>query len=133
MSETSKIVLLADDDADDQDLFREAFSQATPSVEVLAVSFGRDVLAYLRTCADTRLPSLMVLDYNMPDMNGAQVLELLSENERSRLIPAVVWSTSNAFLYKEVCKKNGAKDYFQKPHQFDEMIALCRKIFEMIS
>ena len=131
MNTPSRFILLADDDLDDQELLKEAFHQAVPLVGVEAVSFGRDVLAYLNKCSDNNLPCLIVLDYNMPDMNGAQVLDQLLRHERFQHIPAVIWSTSNAYLYKEACKKNGAKEYFQKPHQFEEMIRLCRKMYQL--
>lgn len=133
MDTPSKFILLADDDLDDQELLKEAFRQAAPLVEVEAVSFGKDVLNYLHKCPDNNLPCLIVLDYNMPDMNGAQVLSQLCLHERFRHIPAVIWSTSNAYLYKEVCKKNGAREYFQKPHQFEEMIRLCRQMYQLAS
>jgi len=126
-----KLILLADDDHDDQALLKEAFHDAVPQVKVDAVSFGKDVLAYLQKCSDNDLPCLILLDYNMPDMNGAEVLERLCQYTRFKNIPIVVWSTSNAYLYKEVCKRNGAKEYFQKPHKYDELVMLCKQLFEL--
>lgn len=131
MDTPSKFILLADDDLDDQELLKEAFRQAVPLVRLEAVSFGKEVLAYLHNCDDTDLPALIVLDYNMPDMNGAEVLDQLCRHERFQHIPAVIWSTSNAYSYKEACKKNGAREYFQKPHQFEEMLLLCRQMYQL--
>ncbi|WP_336515471.1 response regulator [Pollutibacter soli] len=125
-------ILLADDDADDQELLIEAFSKTEPRVQVHTVVFGKDVIAYLDTLSESQLPELIILDYNMPDCNGVEVLSQLNKVPRYKQIPAVLWSTSNADFYRESAQQNGARDYFYKPHRFDDVVKLSKKILSHI-
>jgi len=68
-----KLVLLADDDYDDQLLFKIAFSLIISDLALTVVSSGQQVLNYLEAVPN-QLPSLIVLDYNMPNLNGADVI-----------------------------------------------------------
>lgn len=120
------LILLADDDLDDQELLEEAFLVVNPNVAVHAVSSGADLLQYLKECDSSNLPSLMVLDYNMPGMNGIEVLEHLSI--RGCTIPAVVWSTSNSALLQKQSEEKGAREFYQKPMAFDDFVLLAGKM-----
>ncbi|HYE55212.1 MAG TPA: response regulator [Chitinophagaceae bacterium] len=128
MEKESKIILLADDDQDDQELLREAFLITAPGAILNTVSFGKEVLDYLRNAGDENLPALIILDYNMPDLNGAEVLQKLYADARYQHIPTVIWSTSDATLYKELCEQHGAREYFHKPHKFEDILELTRQM-----
>jgi CheY-like chemotaxis protein len=125
-------ILLADDDADDQELLIEAFSKTEPRVQIHTVHFGKDVITYLDTLAESQLPDLIILDYNMPDCNGVEVLRQLNLVPRYYRIPAVLWSTSNADFYRESAQQNGARDYFYKPHRFDDVVQLSKTMLRLI-
>lgn len=126
-------ILLADDDADDQELLIEAFSKTEPRVQIHSVVFGKDVIKYLESLSDDLLPDLIILDYNMPDCNGVEVLQQLNTTGRYTAIPIVLWSTSNADFYREAARRNGARDYFYKPNRFDDVVNLSRKILSHIN
>lgn len=130
MQKDPKIIILADDDIDDQELLKEAFLRTQPDVEVHTFSFGKEVIDYLGSAEKPNLPCLIVLDYNMPDLNGAEVLDILRQDGRFDKIPAVIWSTSNAVLYRELCKKKGAKEYFHKPHRFEEVLQVSQRMLD---
>jgi CheY-like chemotaxis protein len=96
------------------------------------VSNGSMVMDFLGKTKDDELPSLIVLDYNMPNMNGAEVLEQLCKDSRYKKIPKIVWSTSNNSSYIKECMEKGATSYFVKPathktlqEQAEEMLKMC--------
>lgn len=72
--ESTKLILIADDDTDDLELLGEALLQLEPDATIHTVSTGHEILEYLTTCHGEDLPSLIILDYNMPDMTGAKVV-----------------------------------------------------------
>lgn len=112
---TAPFIFLADDDIDDQELFAEAVFIHDPSIQIQSVSNGKKAIDFLESLQDPFLPCLIVLDYNLPEADGAQILQFLSQQERYTAIPKVVWSTANSHIYREACIEFGAKAYFTKP------------------
>ena len=108
-------IFLAEDDIDDQELLIEALNHFDRSVSVQSATNGKKAIIFLESLPETSLPCLIVLDYNLPELNGAQILELLAQQKRYQDIPKVVWSTSNSELFKNDCLNLGTKAYFIKP------------------
>jgi CheY-like chemotaxis protein len=131
MQTKQKFILLADDDIEDLELLQEAIVKLEPETKVHSVTNGRMVLSYLEDRTDGELPSLIVLDYNMPDMNGAEVLVQLSNDPELQRIPKVIWSTSNASQYIEECMENGAKTYFVKPSTNKQLLEQAQEMLDM--
>lgn len=132
MSQSSKFILLADDDLEDLELLSEVILQLEANTRLHMVNNGIMVMDFLSKTKDEDLPSLIVLDYNMPNMNGAEVLEQLCKDPRYQSIPKIVWSTSNNSNYIKECMEKGATDYFIKPathknlqEQAAQMLELC--------
>lgn len=132
MQGKQKLILLADDDKEDIELLEETIASLEPQTKIHAVTSGKMALTYLETQTNGELPSLIVLDYNMQDMNGAQVLEQIRTQPRYEKIPKIVWSTSNADEYRKECIAKGATAYFVKPstnkdleNQAKEMLNMC--------
>jgi CheY-like chemotaxis protein len=115
MFQNQKLILLADDDQEDLELLSEAILQIEGSIRIHTVSNGSMVMDYLQNATDKELPSLIVLDYNMPNMNGAEVLDQLCNDSRYEKIPKIIWSTSNNSNYIKECLEKGATSYFVKP------------------
>lgn len=109
------LILLADDNPDDQSFIRDAFAYVNANVILDIVDNGYDVLQHLKTTPDKELPSLIVLDYNMPKMNGAEVLQELLKESRYNHIPKIMLSTSFYQLHVDNCIKIGADGYLIKP------------------
>jgi CheY-like chemotaxis protein len=130
MKETYTI-LLAEDDPDDQELIVNAFSEVSPSFNLHIVNDGKGVIDFLSTTSDSKLPCLIVLDYNMPELNGAQVLQKLTTNKRYDNIPKIILSTSGNPIYIEDCLHKGAKAYRVKPNNFNQLVVLAKEMIEM--
>jgi CheY-like chemotaxis protein len=120
-SSTSKFILLGEDDIDDEELLKEVFATIDESIALLFVNNGRGILSTLDEMEDNQLPCLMILDYNMPALNGAEILKELQERKRFHHIPKVIWSTSASNTYKKSCLALGAKDYVIKPTNMDDL------------
>lgn len=114
-----KFILLGEDDIDDQEILEEIFSTVDPSCQLLFINNGKKVLTHLEDINDENLPCLIVLDYNMPELNGAEILKNLHNNHRVAKVPKIIWSTSNAPAYKSMCLELGACDYLVKPSKIN--------------
>jgi CheY-like chemotaxis protein len=112
----AKKVILVEDDPDDRDLF-VIFYRERNDIELLpSVGNGIELIEYLESRPGGEgLPDLIVLDQNMPVMNGKQTLAFLKSNNRFSNIPAVVYSTySDKTLIRE-CTQLGANMVVMKP------------------
>ena len=124
------LILLADDNLDDQSFIRDAFSYVKANIDLKMLDNGYDLLQHLKTIDDKELPSLIVLDYNMPRMNGVEVLELLLKENRFKDIPKIMLSTSFYQVHIEHCIKIGADGYLIKP---DNLFAWKKTALNMLT
>lgn len=119
------VVLIVDDDADDVFLARAAAQQAGIPVELISVENGEELYAYLGQkgrYAGVRRPDLILLDLNMPVVDGRQVLqELKKVNGEYRGIPIVVLTTSGSPDDVERCYAAGANSYMVKSADFNQL------------
>ena len=132
MTLKQKIILFADDDLDDQELLKEAFLKIDDELIIHTESTGKEGLSFLENCTDEDLPDLIILDYNIPDMNGAEIFESINSNTRYRNIVKVVWSTSNSPLYRQICKDAGIDHYFEKPQRYQDILKLGQTMLGLI-
>ena len=121
-----KLILIGEDDLDDQEFLKEIFLSIDDSFSLIFASNGPEVLSVLEKIEDTQLPCLVVLDYNMPGSNGAEILQVLKDNSRYDSIPKIIWSTSRSDMYKDICLEMGANDYLVKPSNVSELVEICR-------
>ena len=119
-------LLLVDDDPDDRDLFMEAFSKQNPDCVVEQANSGRGVLAFLESVDE--LPAVLLLDYQMPDLNGPEILQHLAANSRYKEMTKIVWSTSQQVKDMEDCKRLGAAHYMVKPVDTIELNNIIRQV-----
>ncbi|WP_349317790.1 response regulator [Chitinophaga sp. MM2321] len=124
-------ILLADDDIEDQEILVEAILNLDATVAIQSVQNGQEVLKYLEGCADHELPALVVLDYKMPILSAADVLERMNDRPRYGSIPKIVWSTSRQPEHIKLCMERGATHYFTKPVNLTELTALATQILEI--
>ena len=122
----TKYILIGEDDKDDQELLKDVFLEIDPDYELKFVNNGPEVLAALEKMEEDLLPCLIILDYNMPGMNGADILAELGPNTPYANIPKIVWSTSGADKYQKICRDRGAIDYVIKPSNIKELEKIAR-------
>jgi CheY-like chemotaxis protein len=105
-------------------LFRSAVREAGLEAIVFRVSNGEEALAFLRRSGayvNAERPQLMVLDLNLPKIDGLSVLSRMRNDESLRTIPVVVISTSSRPSDKEKAFSLGAKHYIVKPDNFETL------------
>lgn len=126
-------ILLVEDDPGDVLMTREAFADNKVANRLSVVSDGVSALEYLRKegqYADVPTPDLVLLDLNLPRMDGREVLQSLKEDELLRTIPVVVLTTSGA--EEDVIRSYSlhANAYVTKPVDFNRFIEVVRQIDE---
>lgn len=129
--DTGPFIFLAEDDIDDQELLVEAFFKIDKDVSVKAVDNGKKALNFLENLSPEQNPCLIVLDYNLPELSGAEILERLNKSELFEDIIKVVWSTSDSPVYKQICLDLGAKAYLVKPNDFSGIYELARMMMQL--
>jgi CheY-like chemotaxis protein len=123
-----KYIFLAEDDIDDQEFLAEAFKDIDQNILMHIESSGEKALEYIDKVPDDQLPSLIILDYNLPMVSGHQILGHMNNNSRYQKIVKLVWSTSNSPHYEKVCLESGATAYFVKPADVAGIRQLAEKM-----
>ena len=129
----TKLILLGEDDADDEELLKEVFIHIDNSFDILFANNGRKLVAHLEQLENDDLPCLIILDYNMPELNGAEILKALKENSRYNTIPKIIWSTSGSETYKKICLELGACEYIIKPSSYQGLKETARHMLSFCS
>jgi CheY-like chemotaxis protein len=131
ISPTSTRILIADDDADDLELFTEAITKMHSETEVKTFLSGTAALRHLELCPDEELPHFIVLDYNIPDINGSEILNQILYSRKVQHIPVFIWSTSNSPHLRNECLGRGAKAFFVKPVLYNDMLQMAQQLIHM--
>lgn len=127
-------ILMADDDADDRLLAKEAMHESRVLNELLFVEDGVQLLNYLRGIGDFAnrdlhpMPGLILLDLNMPKMDGREALAEIKSDPKLRRIPVVILTTSKAEVDMVKGYDLGAASYIAKPVTFDALVELMRTL-----
>jgi CheY-like chemotaxis protein len=127
------IVLYADDDTDDIQLVRDAFSEYSQNVELITVEDGYEALSFLKNLsANDSAPCLIILDINMPRMDGKEALVKIRQMKRFQEIPSILFTTSSQKRDKDFAEKYNA-GFLTKPIDFAQMDVIARKFIEHCS
>lgn len=98
---------------------------------LVSFTYGRSFIEELEKTASESLPQLIVLDYNIPEINGVDLLRYLNGKSRYEHICKVIWSTSSSEQFKTNSLALGAKDYIVKPSNFAGMSELAQKFLSL--
>lgn len=128
------IILMADDDADDRMLTKEALEESRVLNELHFVEDGEELMDYLTRrgkysdMADSPRPGLILLDLNMPKKDGREALKEIKADPDLRRIPIVVMTTSQA--EEDVFRSYdfGASSFITKPVTFDRLVELMKAL-----
>lgn len=135
------VILMADDDEDDCYLVGAAFKEMGLPYELRFVHDGRELLDYLSgegAFGDPEqypAPDLILLDLNMPRVDGREALAILKTDPRWRHIPIVILTTSREERDIELSRRAGASCFLSKPSLFEDLARMiddaCKTILEV--
>jgi two-component system, chemotaxis family, response regulator Rcp1 len=127
----NRIVLLVEDSPGDVRLTKEAFRDADPQIDLRVAVDGVEAMAYLRQegiHVDAPRPDFILLDLNLPKMDGREVLAHIKEDDALKTIPTVILTTSDAEADIVTSYKLQANCYLSKPVQLEEFESLVKSI-----
>lgn len=124
-------ILWADDDVDDLMLVKEILLKNQRAYNIIEVRNGREALAYLQSAKEkSRLPHLIVLDINMPVLDGKETLSIIKADEHLKHIPVVVFTTSSSEVDRLFCNKYQV-EMITKPPQFQSLEAMVLRFLQV--
>jgi len=131
---TSKsiVILMADDDADDRLLAKDALTECRLANDLYFVENGEELLDYLKRrgkfaqITDSPRPGLILLDLNMPKKDGREALKEIKADPELRKIPVVVLTTSKADTDIGCIYELGANSFISKPVSFDSLVEVMK-------
>ena len=128
----TRLILYAEDDPDDRDLFQETLSQKHPGYSLLTFGNGRELLHFLEHERRLDDVSLVVTDINMPQGDGIEVLKIIKADPRYRPLPIVLFSTNGSPQDYAIASELQTR-IVVKPHSYsdlllmvDELVRHCR-------
>ena len=123
----SYTILYVDDDADDLALISEAFEKYTDHLKVLHAANGVEGLKVLdKLHKEDKLPCLLIIDINMPIMDGKQMLKMLRDQRTYTQLPVIIFSTSNSAKDQLFAESHDA-EFVSKPSKYNELKSLVEK------
>ena len=132
-------ILMAEDDIEDQMLIREALVESDISHNLIIVNDGEELVDYLNQrgeYSNACLPSIVLLDLNMPRKNGHEALEEIKANPSLRRIPIIVLTTSDSEEDIKSTYDMGISSYICKPVTFKKLVDLVNTLghywFELV-
>ncbi len=128
------VLVMVDDDEDDCILVKAALKDACFNCTFRCVQDGLQIMDYLKHAGNYQdprsapFPDLILLDLNLPRMNGREVLARLKTNPHYRSIPVIVLTTSTNIEDVKICYDLGANSYIIKEAHFDGLVTSIRTL-----
>jgi two-component system, response regulator len=129
-----KVILIAEDNANDEELTLRALRKNNISNNVVVVRDGQEALDYLfgtgtHATRDLSLrPQVMLLDINLPKVNGLEVLKRIRADERTKTMPVVILTSSAEEQDRLAAYASFANSYIRKPVDFDQFTEAVREL-----
>jgi two-component system, response regulator len=120
-------IFIADDDSDDVYFVESAIKDLGENITLKHFVNGRDLLDQLKNTGSD-LPGLILLDLNMPILDGKETLKRIRKDTRLNSIPVVILTTSSLENEKENCIDFGANNYFTKPYTYSHYVDIFRQL-----
>src|SRR4051812_1372985 len=121
-------ILWADDDPDDLQMMREILLKTENKYDIIEVNNGKEALDYLGKAKETgSLPCLIILDINMPVLDGKETLSIIKKIDDYQSIPVVIFTTSESELDKMYCERMGTA-MITKPPSFSSLESTVGKL-----
>ena len=128
MNAIGQHILLVEDSEDDYEATIRAFKKANLHNPVTWCKSGQEALDTLKSNAEH--PGLILLDLNMPGLDGRKTLQLIKDDHNLKRIPVIILTTSSDERDVDACYQIGANTYVQKPVSFDGLIEAIKRLKE---
>lgn len=134
MASPAPTILLVEDNADDELLTVRALGKHHVANTIVVARDGAEALAYLERAGERAargepaLPQVVLLDLKIPKIDGREVLERIRKNERTRLLPVVILTSSREEQDVVETYRLGANSYIRKPVDFDQFSEAIRHL-----
>lgn len=131
---SNKVILLVEDDPDDELLTLLALNQSELVSEIRVMRDGQEALDYLFGTGShqgrdlSAMPAVILLDLNLPKVNGLEVLRRLRADERTKLLPVVILTSSTEQQDIIQCYSRGANSYISKSVDFEKFTEIAREL-----
>lgn len=129
-----KVILLVEDNPDDEELTRLAFEESRVANKLVVVRDGQEALDYLFATGKytgrdvNEMPQVILLDLKLPKVDGLEVLHILRADERTKLLPVVVLTSSKEEQDLIDSYSLGANSYIQKPVDYLQFVDSVRQL-----
>ena len=127
----TKLILIAEDDADDRLMINDRFMENNMPAGIVFFENGAELLDYLYSFdenSERTLPDLILLDLNMPKMDGKTVLSKLKLHKLYKEIPVIILTTSRSKEEETSVLGMGASGFYTKPSSFTELVNITASI-----
>lgn len=122
-----KSIILADDDRDDHEFFRDALTQIKPNINLTTVENGEELLSLLKHY----IPDFIFLDLDMPGKNGLECLTEIRNNAALKNIPVVIFSSTSRPANIDTAYEMGADLFFIKPSNYNDLVSSINAILQL--
>ncbi|MFZ4105652.1 response regulator [Flavobacterium sp.] len=121
-------ILFVEDDAIEVMMFNRVIQKIGINHKLIEASNGENALEILN--AKEIIPDIILLDLNMPKLNGIEFLKIIKNNEALKHVPIIIFTTSNNHRDISDCYKIGIAGYIIKPLKYDDYLVLVQKTLE---
>jgi CheY-like chemotaxis protein len=125
----SKFILIVEDDLDDQEMLQDTIDKVDPCAQVKFSENGRSALEYLYELKEARLPlpGLIILDLNMPYVDGIHTFQKLRDDTHLSTIPVAVFTSSQNPNDRALFERMGVT-FITKPYDFYDMTPIVQRL-----
>lgn len=124
------LIAIVDDDADDREIVRDAFLAVNNEQPYLFFENGEELVHYLSNM-DNDMPALVLLDFNMPGMDGRETLKTIKTHATLAAIPILVFTTSSSPRDRSLAYTLGANCFISKPDTFQKLTEMATCISKL--
>jgi CheY-like chemotaxis protein len=128
-SEQRQWILLVEDNPHDAELIKRALSSQLTDCDIIHAKDGVEAVEILKE-ADGNPPKIVLLDCKLPRVSGIEVLKSIKSDESSKMLPVVIFSSSDMRSDIEAAYQHGVNSYLVKPINFEELETMLRAAAE---
>jgi CheY-like chemotaxis protein len=125
-------LLIVDDDPDDVEFFQNALADLLPEAQVSAFSTAEAAIEFLITCPQISYPELILLDFNLPVLNGWEGLREIKQTMAIRHVPVVMCSSADLSAQGVTASDVGAAAFMRKVDAMDVLKANLNDLFQTL-